>query len=93
MEIYTKTSFRKNLYEVLKKAQENNEPVEILSGEQNDNGTSQTMVLITKKEFNELQEAKELRYNQAINNIARIADAKAPHLRTEQEFEDWLNEE
>ena len=93
MDIYTKTNFRKNLYSILKKAAKTNQSVEILNGEQTPSGASDSMVLISKKDYNELQAARSERLAQSTKNIAKIAAMDAKHLTSEKEIEDWLNED
>lgn len=92
MDIYSKTSFRKNLYSVLKNAVKTNEPVEILTGEEKENGSNGSMVLVSKQEYLALKKAQNEQLEQSIANISVMAEKNAINIDNQKQLESWLEE-
>lgn len=92
MDIYSKTSFRKNLYKVLKNAVKTNEPVEILTGDEKENGSNGSMVLLSKDEYLALKKAQNEQIEKSASNIAAIAEKNAIKIKDKKQLESWLEE-
>lgn len=92
MDIYSKNSFRKNLYNILKKAIKTNEPVEILTGDEKENGSNESMVLLPKDEYLALKKAQNEQIERSTSNIATIAEKSAVKIKNKKQLESWLEE-
>ncbi|BAP85304.1 hypothetical protein LOOC260_107640 [Paucilactobacillus hokkaidonensis JCM 18461] len=92
LDIYTPTNFRKNQANIFKSILSQNKPVEITIASEH-LGPNDGIVAISKKDYEEYLNLKQMAVDNAKQEIAEYSRARGPrHLSNPKEIEAWFDE-